>query len=170
MKPPRRTPRSRGGARFSASEVGGDLMGKLNLQTLAALAVLVFGIFTLAPMVQLFFEQRQAIADLQQKVQQSKDDVESMQVERNRWNDPAFIRAQARNRLYYVMPGEVSYLVMNEDGLNSSDTTGTVGALIAAKSNYGDISKNIAATKTDWMGSLVNTVVRAGVEKPVEKK
>ena len=170
MKPPRRTPRSRGGARLSASEAGSELMGKLNLQTLAALAVLIFGIFTLAPMVQLFFEQRQAIADLQQKVQQSKDDVEAMQVERNRWNDPAFIRAQARNRLYYVMPGEASYLVMNEDGLNVSDTSGTVGAAIAAKSNYGDISKDIAATKTDWMGSLVNTVVRAGVEKPVEKK
>lgn len=170
MKPPRRTPRSRGGARFSAAEAGGELMGRLNLQTLAALAVVVFGIFTLAPMVQLFFEQRQAIADLQATVQQSKDDVAAMQVERNRWNDPAFIRAQARNRLYYVMPGEVSYLVMSEDGLNVSDTSGTVGALIAAKSNYGDISKDIAATKTDWMGSLVNTVVRAGVEKPVEKK
>ncbi len=34
--------------------------------------------------------------------------------ERERWKDPAYITTQARERLYYVKPGEVVYLVDND--------------------------------------------------------
>ena len=49
-------------------------------------------------------------------------------------------------------------------------SSGTVGEALAAKSNYTDISNKISATKNDWMGSLVESVVRAGVEKPLAAK
>ena len=142
----------------------------MNAQTITVLVMIVLAIFTLAPQVQLWFEQRQAIADLQSQVQARKDAVKEMQVQRNRWNDPAFVRAQARNRLFYVMPGEVSYVVMDANVVNDSDVTGTVGEDLAAKTNYTDITTKISATKNDWMGSLVETVVRAGVEKPLAAK
>jgi hypothetical protein len=45
-----------------------------------------------------------------------------------------------------------------------------VGEELAAKTNYTDISNKISATKNDWMGSIVETVVRAGVEKPLAAK
>ena len=169
MKSPRKAPLSRGGARSSArrSQLG-DLRDNFNAQTFVALGMIVLGIIILAPQVQLIFEQRQAIADLQSQVQQSKDDVVQMKVERNRWNDPAYVRAQARDRLYFVMPGEVSYLVMDADTVDETDTSGTVGSALAAKSNYSDISSKISATKTDWLGSVVSTVVRAGVTTPDE--
>lgn len=168
MKSPRRAPLSRGGARSSARSQFGELRDNFNAQTFTVLGMVVFGIVMVAPNVQLFFEQRQAIADLQSQVQQSKDDVAQMKVERNRWNDPAYVRAQARDRLYFVMPGEVSYLVMDADTVDDTDTSGTVGAALAAKSNYSDISSKISATKTDWLGSVVSTVVRAGVTTPEE--
>jgi cell division protein FtsB len=140
----------------------------MNAQTITVLAMIVLGIFILAPQAQLWFEQRQAIADLQSQVQARKDDLKNMQVQRNRWNDPSFVRAQARNRLFYVMPGEVSYVVM--DANEAADATKTVGDVLAAKTNFTDITTKITATKNDWMGAVVETVVRAGVEKPLAAK
>ncbi len=173
MSSPRKPNRPAGGARKpSASAERAELLRgmAMNAQTVTVLLMIVLGIFTLAPQVQLWFEQRQAIADLQSQVQARKDAVKEMQVQRNRWNDPSFVRAQARNRLFYVMPGEVSYVVMDANVVNDSDITGTVGENLAAKTNYTDITTKISATKNDWMGSLVETVVRAGVEKPLAAK
>lgn len=170
---PRKPTRASGGARkpTAAAERAELLRGiTLNGQTIAAILIIVLGIFTLAPQVQLWFEQRQSIADLEAQVQQRKDDLKVLEVERNRWNDPSFVRAQARNRLFYVMPGEVSYVVLDANGLSDLDVSITVGESLAAKTNFTDISSKISATKNDWMGSLVETVVRAGVEKPLAAK
>ena len=40
--------------------------------------------------------------------------MQRLRDERERWNDETFIVTQARERLYYVMPGEVSYLVIDD--------------------------------------------------------
>ena len=40
--------------------------------------------------------------------------MQRLRDERERWNDETFIMTQARERLYYVMPGEVSYLVIDD--------------------------------------------------------
>ncbi len=173
MSSPRKPTRPAGGARKpSATAERAELLRgmTMNAQTIAVLVMIVLGIFTLAPQVQLWFEQRQAISDLQSQVQARKDALKEMQVQRNRWNDPSFVRAQARNRLFYVMPGEVSYVVMDANVVSDADVTGTVGEALAAKTNYTDITTKISATKNDWMGSLVETVVRAGVEKPLAAK
>ena len=137
---------------------------------MAVFLMIVLGVVILGPQVQFWFDQRQAIADLQSQVQQRKDDLKEMQVQRNRWNDPSFVRAQARDRLFYVMPGEVSYVVMDANVPSDAESTKTVGESLAAKTNYTDITNKISATKNDWMGSLVETVVRAGVEKPLAAK
>ena len=99
------------------------------------LAMIVLGVITLAPLVQTRYMQRQAIIQAQESLEEAKKEVAEMQVERKRWEDPADIRAQARDRLYYVMPGEVSYLVMDANGVNTSDTSGTVGAKMLAEKN-----------------------------------
>lgn len=173
MTSPRRPTRASGGARkpTAAAERAELLRGiTINGQTIAVLLIIVLGIFTLAPQVQLWFEQRQSIADLESQVQQRKDDLKDLEVQRNRWNDPAFVRAQARDRLFYVMPGEVSYVVLDANAVSDLDSTRTVGEELAAKTNYTDISNKISATKNDWMGSVVETVLRAGVEKPLAAK
>ena len=92
-----------------------------------------------------------------------------MTEERKRWSDPAYIRAQARDRLYYVMPGEVSYLVLDADGVDLSDTSGTVGAMLKAEKNNADISDTIYQTKNNWVDAVLETVIRAGIEEPVKE-
>lgn len=142
---------------------------RLNTSSLALLALIVFGVMTLAPRVQTWFAQRQAIFEAQAELDQVKKDVKAMQEERKRWEDPAYIRAQARDRLYYVMPGEVSYLVMDADGVDMSDTSGTVGAKMAAEKNNAAISDTIYQTKNNWVDAILETVIRAGIEQPVEE-
>jgi len=143
-------------------------VSRLNLSSLALLAMIVIGVITLAPRVQTWFMQRQAIFQAQSDLEQAKKEVQQMQVERKRWEDPAYIRAQARDRLYYVMPGEISYLVMDADGVDTSDTSGTVGAKMAADKNNAAITDSIYQTKNNWVDAILETVIRAGIEEPVE--
>jgi cell division protein FtsB len=137
---------------------------------LTVLAVIVLAVVTLAPTVQTLFVQRQQIADLQHQVEQAKKAVADMTEERKRWEDPVYVRAQARDRLYYVMPGEVSYLVMDAQGVDMSDTTGTVGEMLAERANTTEITTNLRKTKQNWVDSVLYSVVRAGLDEPTETK
>ncbi len=60
-----------------------------------------------------------------------------------RWDDPACIEAQARNRLLFVDPGEYSFLVIPDK--NSTTTR-----------NGQPISTHILTTRTDWVESLAS--------------
>ena len=134
------------------------------------LLMIVVGVFALSPQVNIWFNQRQQIADLQAQVAQAKKDLAEMKVERKRWEDPVYIRSQARDRLYYVMPGEVSYLVMDANGINTSDVSGTMGQKLAASRNTTNFSTSISHAKKNWVNSLMQTFVRAGLDEPVAAK
>ena len=140
---------------------------KISLEIVTVLTIVVIGIFTLAPQVQIWFQQRQQIADLTVQVAKAKAELANMKVERKRWEDPVYIRSQARDRLYYVLPGEVSYLVMDANGINTSDVSGTMGAKLAAQRNSNEISTSIMRTKKNWVNSVMQSVIRAGLEEPV---
>ncbi len=153
----------------TASSVTAALRGfNFNAVTLTVLVMIVIGVMTLAPRVQTWFVQRQAILEAQSQLDAAKNAVAEMQVERKRWEDPAYIKSQARDRLYYVMPGEVSFLVMDADSVDVSDTSGTVGAMLAEKRNTTEITDSIRETKSNWVDAVIETVVRAGVEQPTE--
>ena len=49
------------------------------------------------------------IAQRQQRVAELSDELD-------RWQDPAFVRIQARQRLGWVVPGETGYVVLGPDG------------------------------------------------------
>jgi len=92
-----------------------------------------------------------------------------MQAERDRWQDPVYIRSQARDRLYYVLPGEVSYLVMDSEGMDFSDTSGTVGALLSERRSADEISAEVSAAEDNWVDSLLETFLRSALEQPEEE-
>jgi cell division protein FtsB len=142
------------------------ITGRLNSYTLVLLVVILIGIFTLAPTVQLWYEQRQKISDYQALVAQAKIELEDMEAERLRWEDEVYIRAQARDRLYFVMPGEVSFLVMDADGIDVSDTSGTVGAMLAEKRQRSGFSTEVLASKGNWVDAFLESALRAGLEEP----
>ncbi len=113
------------------------------------IVLLFFSIATLAPNFRLFLEQRQQIADVESAVAAQKNQVDSLSSERARWNDPAYVRAQARDRLYYVMPGEVSYLIVDDIQPGGQPSQ--------------PVSDTIQPTHVDWLHSLFGSLVLSGV-------
>jgi hypothetical protein len=122
--------------------------------------------FTLAPGIQIWYEQQREISDYRALVEQARQNLEGMQQERLRWDDEVYIRAQARDRLYFVMPGEVSFLVMDAEGIDISDTSGTGGAMLAEQRKISGFSLEVLASKTNWVEALLESTLRAGLEEP----
>ena len=144
-------------------------MLRLNSVSVSVILVIILGTYLISPDVQSYLNQRREIVEMEQSIQLAKDAVVDMQAERDRWQDPIYIRSQARDRLYYVLPGEVSYLVMDSEGLDFSDTSNTLGALLAQQRNADEISLEVSAAKANWVDSLMETLLRSAMETPVEE-
>lgn len=119
--------------------------------SLLMMGMLILGVVILAPTLHLLIAQRQSIADLRASVAQENDKVATVKAERARWNDPSYVRSQVRDRLFFVMPGETSYLIIDDRA------PGAVGA------DKTPVSKSIQTTKTDWLGSLFASAMTAGL-------
>ncbi len=94
--------------------------------TFVTVILIFFGVSSVGPRISDYIVMQTQINQLQAKLDAAKENLENITEEKKRWDDPVYIRAQARDRLFYVVPGEISYLVLDADGLNLSDTTGTV--------------------------------------------
>lgn len=57
--------------------------------------------------------QRSEIASLEAEVLAARDRVASMEVDRERWQDPEFVSAEARRRLLFIRPGEIGYVAID---------------------------------------------------------
>jgi hypothetical protein len=60
--------------------------------------------------------QRAEVAALRADIAASSARVIELQTELSRWSDPAFISAEARRRLHFVLPGEIGYITIARDG------------------------------------------------------
>ncbi|MDI2099515.1 FtsB family cell division protein [Ruicaihuangia caeni] len=147
-----RRPTSR---RFSVSVPGADTPAGAWLRgirlpgfAVSMLFLLVAAIIVLAPSLRLLIEQQQDLAALREAVAKQQAEVEHLEEELARWDDPAYLEAQARSRLYYVYPGEISYLVI-DDG----QTPVTADGL--------PISDEIQTTEVDWLRMLTTSIFTA---------
>lgn len=92
---------------------GGSLTGRALLLVLVAVTLFL----AMAGPVRSWFAQRAEIAQLRADVEATRERVLALQIEQERWDDPAFIAAEARKRLHFVLPGEVGYVTIGvEDG------------------------------------------------------
>lgn len=117
---------------------------------LTVLGLIVAALVVLAPQLKTLVEQRQQIARLEQQVKDAQDDLDDLDAEVARWSDPAYVEAQARDRLYYVYPGDVTYLLLDDDGTPVVD-------------DQQPISDRIQTTEVDWMTAFLSSVYTAGL-------
>ena len=103
------------------------------------------------PYFQKWLVQRSQIDSARSQVSQAQQDVAQLEAERRRWQDEEYVRAQARSRLNYVMPGEIGFVVQDAPEQASSDPREQ-----AAKVARGD--------KTPWYSDLWNSAQVAGQE------
>lgn len=82
------------------------------------MVLLVLGalIVSYAQSLRVWFDQHQQITALQTEIRDREKQVDQLNDEITRWDDDAYVRAQARQRLGWVMPGEVGYRVIGADG------------------------------------------------------
>lgn len=118
--------------------------------TFLMLSLLILAVIVLAPNLRVFIEQRQQITSLTQDVAHAQQSVDTLNDNVARWGDPAYIKSQARERLFYVFPGEVSYLVIGDGG-----------AVVSTKGL--PISDQIQTTKVDWANTLLSSIFTAGL-------
>ncbi|WP_169516476.1 FtsB family cell division protein [Gulosibacter molinativorax] len=78
------------------------------------LVALVVAVATLSPTVQQLIGQRQHIAQLEEDIATTSEDIDALEQAQARWDDPAYVRAQARGRLLFVEPGDTTYVVVDE--------------------------------------------------------
>ena len=98
--------------------------------------------------LQKYFAQRAQINALQTQVEANRKALEDARKELELWNDPNYIKSQARARLHFVLPGERQYILTNEIQLEGSD-----------KSNQ--VASNVP-TGVPWYNRLIATVTEAG--------
>lgn len=152
------TARKRGSTRQGAAALQRDESApehwlrtiRLSGFTVLMLGLLILAVIVLAPNLRILIEQRQAIAQLEQQLAETQESVDQLDQDLARWSDPAYIESQARERLFYVFPGDVSYLVVGDP-----DESTTAEGL--------PISDQIQTTQVDWMRSLLSSVYTAGL-------
>jgi cell division protein FtsB len=132
-------------------------LGGLRLSGFAVimLGLVVLGVFVLVPTVGTYLDQRRQIAAMDAAIALTQQEVDDLQRESQRWADPAYITTQARERLYYVKPGEVVYLV--DDDLPAS----------AVPQEQAPVSQDVTETRTDWMTQFVCSLTTTGLSHSV---
>jgi cell division protein FtsB len=117
------------------------------------LVLLVLTVVVLAPGLRIYLDQRQQLSSLQSAVDAQKGTIAELQDQRARYDDPAFLKAQVRDRLFYVMPGETSYLVRGLPAASDAATT----------PDGAPISADLQETKQDWVQALLGSALTSGL-------
>ncbi|GAA5150457.1 hypothetical protein GCM10025768_15410 [Microbacterium pseudoresistens] len=118
------------------------------------LSLVILGAWVLVPTFGTYLDQRQKIAALEQTVKLSGERIAELEQERDRWDDPAYITTQARERLYYYQPGEILYLVQND--LDPA----------ARPKDPAPVSDEVQEKGSDWMPQLLRSLTGAGLAQP----
>jgi cell division protein FtsB len=117
----------------------------------ALVVVLVAITIMLAPTVRVFLDQRAEISSLQADIAAKQAEQGSLKDSISRWQDPNYVKQQARDRINMVMPGETGYWVFGSDepAGESSSPTG------AAAQDPADLP---------WVDSLWESIRRAATD------
>ena len=102
----------------------------------------------IAPPVKHYFTQRAQISALNSQLASDNKALETARQELLLWQDPEYIKSQARERLHFVLPGERQYIV-TENGTASNTDEGT----------------KVANSLTDgqpWYSRLIASITEAG--------
>jgi cell division protein FtsB len=117
-----------------------------------ALAVVMIAItIMLAPTVKIFFDKRAEIAALNADIAAREAEGNSLRQQVSRWQDPNYVKQQARDRINMVMPGETGYWVFGSD-LPAGESSSQTGA---AAQDPADLP---------WVDSLWESITRAATD------
>ena len=117
-------------------------------RVLALSAIFFILALTIAPPVKNYFTQRAQISAVKAQLSADNSALQKAREELLLWQDPDYIKSQARERLHFVLPGERQYIVT--DGENNPQQSGTT---------------KIASSLADgqpWYARLIASISEAG--------
>ncbi|MFC4554046.1 FtsB family cell division protein [Georgenia faecalis] len=128
----------------------------ITLRGLGLFLVLLTAFIVLAPTLRHAIEQQEELRSLSAQVETARARNDELQADLERWQDPIYVQAQARDRLGYVLPGETSYRVVDPETVvgEGAETEDEVGPPQAAPG--------------PWYVSLWDSVQVAGEAVPGE--
>lgn len=85
------------------------------VRALVLFVVLLLAFVLLFPTVRAHLAQRAENARLAAEVASARERTEDLAAQLERWDDPAYVVAQARERLAFVRPGETAYRVVDPE-------------------------------------------------------
>ncbi|NTW39417.1 MAG: septum formation initiator family protein [Cellulomonadaceae bacterium] len=102
----------------------------LSVRAMVLGVVVLFAFSMLFPTVRAYLGQRAQLAALAADVAAAENHERDLSAELDRWGTDAYVEAQARERLSYVMPGETAYRVIDpevvvEQPASEATVTGT---------------------------------------------
>jgi len=118
-------------------------------RTFALAAIFFMLALFLAPPIKSYFVQRAQISALQSQVKSDRSALDAARKELTLWQDPNYIKSQARERLHFVMPGERQYIVTGTDGSSTDATTQT------------DVVSNLPEGQP-WYTRMIASITEAG--------
>ena len=149
MSSPRRPARStrvsgraRNGVRQSLDEFI-DRELRRSGSVIVGLIIAVVAVVNLWHPVQIWFEQQVRIAELDREVTAARATLAEAQADMMRWTDRAYVEAQARERLMFVYPGDISYLVVNDVDVKPAKSDEVLGT--------------VQTTDIDWVDAFVQS-------------
>ncbi|MHA7177616.1 FtsB family cell division protein [Arthrobacter sp. Sr24] len=118
----------------------------------------------LAPNVHTFATQRTEIAQLREDITARQAQQDAYASELQRWDDPAYIKQQARDRVSMLMPGETGYWVYGGEDIESAQNS-VAAAKAAAEATTA--KKATEVTEDPWVDTLWESVKKsAQVQAP----
>lgn len=104
--------------------------------TLASVALLIAAGLILTPSIATYVQQQRELSDLRASVTLHRSQVAEIDAERLKWQDPAYVRSQARGRLFFVVPGETQLSVITDTLIPPESTVATSGELTQIERNW----------------------------------
>ncbi len=119
--------------------------------------MLVLAVLTVsyASSLRAYLQQRSHIGDLKAQIVEREASINDLEREKRRWGDEAYVKAQARARFGYLMPGESGFEVIGEDGRP-----------LEAQASLNDPSDVIKATPKAWWTAAWESMEVAGNPPP----
>lgn len=117
-----------------------------------ALVLVVLAISFAYPL-RTWYDQHQARSELEAEGERLEAEVDELEEELRRWDDPAYVRAQARERFGYKMPDETAYVVVEDAEELEEPEIGPDGLPVRAEGPwYSRLWASVASSDTEPSG------------------
>jgi cell division protein FtsB len=128
-------------------------------RAIALAVVVVILTISYATSLRIYFAQAHEIATTKAEIAERQHRIQELRGDLARWDDEAYVRTQARERLGWVVPGETGYTVVGADGKPLGG-----GAAISAETAPDEPAQD------SWWSKLWGSVEAADQPAPVKTK